>query len=162
MAVDAAPVNTAKVAGRRKLRFAFYDELLADVDRRSSGPVKTLGNWSPGLAFRHLAIAYNGSIDGFTMTFPLHFRLMGKVFRKKLLSMPMRAGFKLPADGAKMLQPSPTSTEEGAAELRAAIARLEREPGRAKHPMLGNLTKEEWDKIHLTHASLHLSFLIPE
>jgi len=162
MSIEAASINTAKVAGRRKLRFASYEEMLADVDRLCSGPVKTLGNWTPGQAFRHLALAYNGSIDGFTMTFPLHLRLMGKVFKKMALSMPMPAGFKLPADGAKMLQPAPTSTEEGAAELRAAIARLEREPGRAKHPMLGNLSKEEWDKVHLIHASLHLSFLIPE
>jgi hypothetical protein len=24
------------------------------------------------------------------------------------------------------------------------------------------LTREEWDRVHLTHASLHLSFLIPQ
>ncbi len=155
-------VNTAKVDGRRKLKFASYEELLADIDRLSSGPVKTLGNWSPGQIFRHLARAYNGSIDGFPMTFPLHFRLMAKVFRKKLLSMQMPAGFKLPGAGAKALVPPPTSTAEGAAELRAAIARLEREPQRAKHPMFDGLSKEEWDKVHLTHASLHLSFLVPQ
>jgi hypothetical protein len=155
-------INTGKVEGRRKLKFASYEELLADVDRLTSGPVKTLGNWSPGQAFRHLAIAYNGSIDGFTMTFPLPLRLMGKLFRKKLLSTPMPAGFKLPAAGAKAMVPPPTPTEEGAAELRAAIARLEREPRRAKHPVFGTITNEEWDTVHLTHASLHLSFLVPQ
>jgi hypothetical protein len=155
-------INTAKVEGGRKLKFASYEELLADVDRLTSGPVTTLGNWSPGQAFRHLAIAYNGSIHGFTMTFPLPLRLMGKLFRKKLLSTPMPAGFKLPASGAKAMVPPPTPTEEGAAELRAAIARLEREPQRAKHPVFGTITKEEWDKVHLTHASLHLSFLVPQ
>jgi hypothetical protein len=97
MSVDAAPVNTAKVTGRRKLRFTPFEELLAEVDRLSSGPAKTLGNWTPGQAFRHLALVYNVSIDGFTMTFPLHLRLMGKVFRKIALSMPMPAGFKLPS-----------------------------------------------------------------
>jgi Protein of unknown function (DUF1569) len=155
-------VDTAKVEGRRKLKFASYEELLADVDRLTSGPVKTLGNWSPGQAFRHLGRAYNGSIDGFQMTFPLPFRLMGKLFRKKLLSMAMPAGFKLPAQGAKAMVPPPTPTEEGAAELRAAIARLKQEPQRANHPMFGTLTKEDWDKVHLTHASLHLSFLVPQ
>ena len=155
-------INTAKAEGRRKLRFASYEELLADVDRLTSGPVKTLGNWSPGQAFRHLARVYNGSIDGFPMTFPLHFRLIGKLFRKKLVTMAMPAGFKLPAAGAKAMVPSPTATEEGAAELRAAIARLKQEPERAKHPMLGTLAREEWDKVHLSHASLHLSFLVPQ
>jgi hypothetical protein len=155
-------INTAKVQGRRKLRFASFEELLADVDRLSSGPVKVLGNWSPGQIFRHLAVAYNSSIDGFTMTFPLHLRLVAKVFRKKLLTMQMPAGFKLPRSGAATLEPSASSTQEGAAELRAAVARLEREPSRARHSMFGDLTREEWDRVHLTHASLHLSFLIPE
>jgi hypothetical protein len=162
MSIQTASINTAKVQGRRNLRFAAYDELRGDVDRLTSGPVKVLGNWSPGQIFRHLAIAYNASIDGFTMTFPLHLRLIGRVFRKKLLTMQMPAGFKLPPNGAAMLEPPSTATDEGAAQLRAAIERLEREPKRAKHPMFGELTREEWDRVHLTHASLHLSFLIPE
>ena len=152
-------IDTAKVKGRRKLKFASYDELLAD-DRLSS--VKALGNWSPGQAFRHLARAYNSSIDGFSITFPMHFRLIGRVFRKKLLTMQMPAGFKLSASNAKAMVPPPTPTEEGAAELRAAVARLQNEPKRAPHPMLGTLTREEWDRAHLAHASLHLSFLVPQ
>ncbi len=154
-------VTTAKVDGRRKLDYASFEELLADADRLSSGPVKVLGNWSAGQIFRHLALAYNGSIDGFTMTFPWYFRLMAKVFRKKLLAMPMPAGFKLPSSGTKALVPEATSTEEGLADLRAAVARLQREPHRAKHPMFGDLSNDEWNKIHLTHASLHMSFLVP-
>jgi hypothetical protein len=155
-------VNTAKVVGRRTLKFSSYDELLADVERLTSGPVQALGNWSPGQIFRHLAIVYNSSIDGFSITFPLPLRLAGKVFRKKLLTMSMPAGFKLPAAGQKAMVPPATSTEEGAAELRAAIARLKQEPTRAPHPMFGNLTREEWDRVHLSHAALHLSFLLPQ
>jgi hypothetical protein len=159
--VNTASVNTAKVEGRRKLKFQSYEELLADLDRLGSGPVKTLGNWSPGQIFRHLAKAYNSSIDGFSMTFPLHFRLLAKVFRKKLLSMPMPAGVKLPSKSGQALLPPPTPTEEGLTELHGAIARLQTEPKRAKHPVFGELTNQEWDKVHLTHASLHLSFLVP-
>jgi Protein of unknown function (DUF1569) len=155
-------INTAKVEGRRKLKFACYDELLADVDRLSSGPVKALGNWSPGQAFCHLARAYNSSIDGFSMTFPLHFRVIGRLFRKKLLTMQMPAGFKLSAEGEKAMVPPPTANEEGAAELRRAIARLQKDPKRAPHPMLGAISREEWDRAHLAHASLHLSFLVPQ
>jgi len=154
-------VKTAKVDGRRKLAFGSFEEMLADADRLGAGPVKELGNWSAGQVFRHLALAYNGSIDGFAMTFPWYLRLMAKVFRKKLLSMPMPAGFKLPAEGTKALVPEATSTEEGLADLHAAVARLQREPHRAKHPMFGELSKDKWDKIHLTHASLHMSFLVP-
>ncbi len=155
------PVNTAKVDGRRKLDYASLEEMLADANRLASGPVKALGNWSAGQIFKHLAIAYNGSIDGFTMTFPLPLRLMARLFKKKLINGAMPAGFNLPADAAKAVLPGPTSTEEGLADLHAAVARLEREPHRARHPMFGEISKEEWNKIHLAHANLHMSFLVP-
>jgi hypothetical protein len=155
------PVNTAKVEGRRELKFASLEEVLTDADRLSSGPVKALGNWSTGQVFRHLAIAFNGSIDGFTMTFPWYLRLIAKVFRNKLMAGPMPAGFNLPADGAKALMPPPTSTEEGLADLHAAVERLQRDPHRASHPMFGELGAEQWNKIHQAHASLHMSFLVP-
>ncbi len=45
----------------------------------------------------------------------------------------------------------------------AAVDRLEQEPHRAVHPVFGPVKKrEEWDRIHHKHASLHLSFLIPQ
>jgi len=156
------PVDTAKVGGRRKLDYASLEELLADADRLSSGPVKVLGNWSAGQIFRHLAIVYNGSIDGLTMSVPWLLRVMAPFLKKKLLRSPMPAGIKLPPDAAKVLTPGPTSTEEGLAELHAAVARLQQEPHRAQHPVFANLSKEEWNQIHLKHASLHMSFLVPQ
>ena len=114
-------VNTAKVADRRKVAYSSLAEVLADAERLSAGPVTLLGNWSPGQVFRHLAIAYNGSIDGLTMTFPWYLRMMAQMFKNKLVNMPMPPGIKLPADGARATMPGPTSTEEGLAELRAAI-----------------------------------------
>ncbi|HEV8060463.1 MAG TPA: DUF1569 domain-containing protein [Gemmataceae bacterium] len=155
------PVNTAKVQGRRKLDYASFDDLLADADGLSSGQVQPLGNWSAGQIFRHLATVYVGSIDGFAMTFPLHIRLVARLFKKKLLAGSMPAGLKLPAQGSEELMPPPTSTEEGLAELHAAVGRLQRETTRAKHPVFGNLTNEEWTRLHLKHASLHMSFLVP-
>jgi hypothetical protein len=156
------PVNTAKVEGRRKLNFASLDEVLADADRLGSGPVKVLGNWSAGQIFKHLALAYNGSIDGFTMTFPLPLRIIARIFKKKLVNGAMPAGFNLPASkGAKAVAPPPTSTEDGLAALHAAVARLKRESHRATHPMFGDLSNDEWNRIHRNHASLHMSFLVP-
>ena len=156
------PVETAKVQGRRKLDYTSLEEVVADADRLGSGPVQTLGNWSPGQVFRHLAIAYNGSIDGITMTFPWPLRLIARIFKKKLISGSMPAGFKLPASGAKVMTPAPVSTEEGLAELRAAVQRLRRETHRASHPVFGEISKEDWDRIHRNHANLHMSFLVPQ
>ena len=156
------PVNTSNVDGRRKLAYTSFDEVLSDADRLSSGPVKVLGNWSAGQIFKHLATAYNKSIDGFTMTFPWYLRFMAGMFKKKLINGPMPAGFNLPAKAAKTVVPDATSTEEGLAALHAAVERLKREPHRAKHPMFGEISTEDWNKVHLAHASLHMSFLVPE
>jgi hypothetical protein len=153
------PVNTAKVDGRRKVKYQSYEELFADAERLGTGKVRQIGNWTPGMVFQHLAAAYNGSIDGLPGTFPWHLRLMVWIFKKRLLAGPMPAGFKPPRDLADAVIPPPTPAEEGLAKLRAAVARLGREPSRAPHPLLGKLTKEEWDKVHLGHASLHMSFL---
>lgn len=73
----------------------------------------------------------------------------------------MPAGFKL-SEGGRALLPSETSIEEGLADLHAAVSRLQREPQRARHPLFGRLTPEEWDKVHLQHAALHMSFLVPQ
>jgi hypothetical protein len=155
-------INTTKVEGRRKVDYASFDELLADAERLSSGSVKVLGNWSAGQIFRHLAIVYNGSIDGLKVIFPWYIRLGGKLFKNKILGGSMPPGFKLPADSGKEMMPGPTSTQEGLADLRAAIARLQQEPHRAKHPVFGDFSKDEWDQLHLKHAGLHMSFLVPE
>jgi hypothetical protein len=156
------PVDTRKVEGRRKLDFVSYDELLADAETCATSPVKTLGNWSAGQIFRHLAVTYNNSIDGFPMTFPWYFRLMCKLFKKKILSMSMPAGFKLQPEAAKTMAPGPTSTAEGLAELRAAVERIKRDPSRVKHPAFGVMTEEQWTQMNLKHASLHMSFVVAQ
>jgi hypothetical protein len=152
-------VNTAKVDARRKLDYKSFDELLADADRLSSGDVKTLGNWSPGQIFQHLANAYNGSIDGLPGGFPWFIRAMARMFKKKLIGGPMPAGIKMSAKLAKAVMPEPTSTEVGLANLHAAVSRLRQEPHRAAHPVFGEVSKEEWNTMHLKHANLHMSFL---
>ena len=125
-------VNTAKVVARRKLDYKSFDELLADADRLSTDNVKTLGNWSAGQIFQHLATAFNCSIDGFPGGFPWFIRTMGRIFKKKLIGGPMPAGMKMPAQLAKVVMPEPTSTEAGLANLHAAVSRLKQEP-RAQH-----------------------------
>ncbi len=111
------PVDTAKVEGRRKVNYTSLQELLTDAERLSSGPVKALGNWSPGQIYRHLAISFNGSIDGFTMNFPWYLRVLARLLKKKLINGAMPPGYKLPPEAAKAVMPEPTSTEEGLAEF---------------------------------------------
>lgn len=155
-------VDTAKVEGRRTLDYRSYDELLADADKLSHGNVKAIGNWSAGQVFQHLATAYNGSIDGLPAPFPWYMRFMARLFKKKILAGSMPPGLKVPSELAKVVMPEPTATEEGLANLHAAVERLQREPHRANNPIFGKLSREEWDRVHLIHANLHMSFLIPQ
>ena len=52
------------------------------------------------------------------------------------------------------------STEQGLRSLRAAIERCQTENSRAEHPAFGKLTREEWDKLNLRHAELHMSYAV--
>ena len=156
------PINTAKVDARRKLDYKSFDELLADADRLSSSNSKTLGNWSAGQIFQHLANAFNGSIDGFPPSFPWFIRGIARLFKKKLINGAMPAGIKMPAQLAKAVMPDPTATEVGLANLKGAVSRLKQNPHRAPHPVFGHITAQEWNAVHLKHASLHMSFLTNE
>jgi len=158
------PVRRTKVVGRRKVRFENLDEILADAEMLSARRVRQLGNWSVGQATGHLARTMQLSLDGFGgVLAPLPIRLLLKMLKPYLLTRGFRPGFKLPSPVAEkaILEPS-FSSEQGLSELRASIERLKQEPQRAVHPAFGKLTREEWNKVHLRHAELHLSFFVPE
>ncbi len=156
-------VDTKKVAQRREVHYDSYAELLADAERLATGNGQTVGNWTLGQILQHLAQSVNSSIDGTDMKFPW---LMKKIFRlimnkEKMLNEPIRPGFKIPKKGEAQFIPDPSvSAEEGLAALRAAIERCRTETSRVEHPAFGELTREEWDKFHLRHAELHMSFAV--
>jgi hypothetical protein len=162
--VPSKPVRTTKVVGRRKVRFENLDEIIADAEMLAAKRVRQLGNWSVGQATGHLARTMQLSLDGFDGALaPLPFRLLMKIAKRPLLRYGFRPGFKLPSPIAEkaILEPSFTN-EQGLGELRTNIKRLKHEPQRAVHPAFGRLTKEEWNRVHLRHAELHLSFFVPE
>jgi len=155
-------VNTARVAGRRDLNYESYEELLTDAEQLVAGPIETVGNWSPGQVFQHLANTMTMSLDGADSPAPWYIRVIAKnLFRHRFLTKKMPAGFKLPPAAERQLLPPETTTEAGFAAFRRAIERLKTEPDRHPHPALGPLSREEWDQLHLRHAELHMSFLRP-
>jgi Protein of unknown function (DUF1569) len=159
----ATAIDTGKVTGRRSLHFNSLDDILADVEHLAASPgIKTLGNWSAGQTFEHLATNFNKSIDGFDNLMPVVVRVVFRTLMKKqFLIRPMSAGFKLPAKSLKELVPDATSFETGLQDIRQAIRRLQTETKRSLMPVLGPLTVDEWNQLHCRHAELHLSFLTP-
>ncbi len=163
-----AGVKTGKVEGRRALHFNSLDEVLADLDRleqaEASGSVKTLGNWSAGQVFTHLAMLFEMSLDGFTFTAPLPVRLMGPMLKKRVLSdREIPTGIQLRGgSAAALIPPDDVSFEQGMQRLRAVIGRVTGgEQMTHRSPVFGRLSHEEWTTLQLKHCALHLGFLIP-
>lgn len=149
-------INTKKVSGRRDVHYASLDELLDDAQRLAKTEVKTLGNWSQGQIYEHLARALDTSIDGVDFSFPAPARwMMSLLMKKKFLYREIPAGFKVTG---KVL-PEATSLEDGLASLEHAVARQKQETDRAIHPGFGKLSNEEWEAFHLRHAEMHMSFI---
>ena len=52
------------------------------------------------------------------------------------------------------------AAREGLERLRKSCARLKVEAPRNLNPIFGALTHEEWIKMNIGHANLHLSFFV--
>ena len=155
-------VKTGEVSGRRTLYFESYNDLLQDAESLALGEVAMLGNWTLGQVFLHLARSMHASIDGLEVAASGWRRLIVRMlYGRQLLLGPMPPGLRLPAEAAGVLLPEPISIDDGLASLREAVQRLSFETERASHPILGELSLDEWDSFHLRHAELHLSFALP-
>src|SRR4051812_33510073 len=118
-------IDTSKVTGRRTLHFNSLDEILADVNQLEKWKnMRCLGNWSAGQILKHLTIVMNGALDGAPKMMPgFVVFLMHLLLKRRFLTKPMQAGFKLPTKAASLLPP-PTSLEEGIKGFREAARRL--------------------------------------
>jgi len=154
-------VESAKATDRRSVQYQDLQDLLQDVEQLARGEPRTLGNKTFPQILKHLSIVMNGSMDGMAMRVPWYFKMIGKLLKNRILSSPMRPGFRLPAEAEKTLWPEVSSLPEALDAFRKSIKRLETEPKREPSPFLGPLTREEWDKLHLRHAELHMSYVVP-
>jgi hypothetical protein len=155
-------VNTKEVSDRREVRYESFQHLLTDAESLAQCEVLTLGNWTLGQIFLHLALSMHASIDGIAAQASWPKRFMARTFYARLfLGGPMPAGFNLPPEVALQLSPKSVSVEKGLSSLRRAVERIQFEIDRAPHSLLGELSLDEWDKFHLRHAELHMSFALP-
>lgn len=156
-------VATKSVQDRRPVRYQSLDDLLADARQLASSEVEMLGNWSLGQILKHLAAAYEGSIDGLDVKVPWLMKVMAKLLmKKKFLEDAVPPGFKITGANRKVLvAPDSISTDEGLAALEKAVERLKTETTRANHPVFDRLSVDEWNAFHLRHAEMHMSFARP-
>lgn len=152
-------VNPKTVQGRRNLEFSTLDEIVADAKRLvAANDTQTVGNWSLSHLLSHLTMTFNSSIDGFQVKAPLFIRLILPFFKRVIINRKMSPGIKLPKSAQAVAFPDVGSAEEALEQLRKAVARAKSERMEAVHPAFGNMTHDEWVKLHLRHSEMHLSF----
>lgn len=157
-------INTRRVRGRRRLRFRDFDALLAEVRQLHTAPHRALGNWSLPQIVMHVGQVMHGSIDGSQAPaeFPLPARIVGRLFlRPLLLNVAVPAGIQPPAAVRREFMFDQAEFDEAFACLETGVQRLGRQGTRVVHPLLGRLSAAQWDKFHLRHAEMHLSFIVP-
>ena len=150
-------VNTKTVRGRRKVRYESLDDLLAEAERLADVPVRTLGNWSQGQIYDHLARSLDSSIDGVGFQLPLPMRMMLSLFmKKKFLKKELPPGLR----STPRFDPAETTVSEALEALRKSVARQQNESARVPHPAFCNIVRDGWNDFHLRHAERHMSFLV--
>lgn len=164
------PIDTAKVAGRRQIRFASIPDLAVEIDRivaaEKAGRLGRVGNWTAGQIFGHLAKWIEMGYEGFPFRFPWFVRMMARWSLAGMLRDGMKPGFHLPKKTLEKIGAFPQypdmPIDEGALRLKRALARLKAgEIPPHESPAFGKLSLDEWTQLHLRHAELHLSFLHP-
>jgi len=103
-----------------------------------------------------MGYAYDGYPAGAAP--PWFVRIVARLFKRRFLRGPMMAGIRIPRVEGGTFGVEDLSTEEGAARLRTAMERLEKEAPPLPSPVLGHLTHEQWIRFNLAHAELHLGF----
>ncbi len=150
---------TTATTERHARNYTSLDDILADAERLVQANASTTGNWSLGQILEHLAIVMDCSIDGYGAQASWPMRLIGRLFLKsRFLKKTLPAGFRFPKK-FEHLAPAEVSPEAGLEHLRKSIDRLKTESQRSPNPILGNLTQEEYNLLHMRHAELHMSFI---
>lgn len=164
--MSAAVTVDTRTATRRVLSLETLAALSAELNRleaaHRAGTLRSTGNWTPGENLDHLARAMRPSFDGFDFTVAVPIRLVGSLFMKRrFLREGFPRGFKMGPKMSAAFGPRPgVPFEEGLLALREQLSRIDRGE-RMTHasPGLGALTHDEWVRLHLRHAELHLAYL---
>jgi len=150
---------------RRPLRFDAIDQVLADADAladaEAKGELQRLGAWTLGQALNHLAAWADFAYGGYPFQVPTFIRLLARPMKTRALTKPLKPGMRLPKVSGGTLATDIIPTAEALPRFRQSFGRLSSEPPNQPHPIFGPLTHDEWIKMHLRHAELHLSFQSP-
>ena len=155
-------IPEGSMGAQRNIHLKSYSEIIAEIHRLQSEGYQKGGNWSLGQICSHLNYYMQGSLDGYgKKMLPWIVRVSFGNFVKKAL---MKTAIYKPG---QMTDPDsvPGADSGESEEISKAIQslqRLEKEDSPLHFsPLMGELSREEWNSIHINHANHHLSFLHP-
>lgn len=102
-------INTKQVSNRRKVNYQSYNDFLADAEQLAGTSSKTLGNWTQGQIYQHLAKSLDASIDGMSFKPPW---LMVKIFSLIMKKEKMIKGRKTDRNRSEHVMFKDMTTEE--------------------------------------------------
>jgi hypothetical protein len=152
---------------RRQLKFASFDDVVAEVERLQAGGYDKAGTWDLAQVCDHLAAWATYPVQGFPkppLPIALMLRLVRATLGRGMYEKYMREG--MPAGKPTMPQSvaAPGGDTAAAVErLKAAYARFKAHAGDyLPSPLFGKLTRDEATALQLRHAEHHLGFLVPK
>lgn len=147
---------------RRKLDFDRFEAVAADIHHLHAAGYMQVGSWDLSRICDHLTRYMRMSLEGFPFAFPWVLRrLVGPAILKPLVLWKhwVPAGAKAPPPLVPEQSPQESAAVEAAVEM---LRRVRNHPGRfAPSPLFGEMSNSQWRRVHLIHASHHLSFLVP-
>lgn len=161
-------IKTQRVKDRRQLRFENFDDVIRDAEMLAeaerSGTLRSLGNWKLGQAIGHVASWARYPLEGYPSmpTPPWLLRVIVPLLKGRFLNKGLPAGARIPKVPAGTFGTEPMETDQALAALHEALSRLQSQMPAVPNPILGPLSHEDWVKLNLRHAELHLSFFQPK
>ena len=157
-----------KVPPVRQLKYANFEELLADVDSLSKNGYSSHGNWTLGQACGHVADWARFPMEGFPKP-PLFMRAIFGTMKitgvaKRMANKILEDGFKPGMPTAPETVPGATFTdEEGVAKLHQTIEQLNTFSGQLQvSPLFGQMDMATHIKVSLLHGAHHFGYLEPK
>ena len=160
-------INTGKVKDRRKLRFENLSDAVRDAESLAEaergGTLRSTGNWTLGQAIGHLAYWARAPFDGYpAMPKPNWLlRLMTPLLKPSFLNKRLPAGVQISGVPSGTFGVDVMPTDQALGDLRTALERMASQAPTQSNPFFGAMTHEDWIKLNLRHAELHLSFFHP-
>jgi hypothetical protein len=155
-------IDRKSVTERRRLSFSSMRDIAADVYGLGDD-VRTTANWTAAQVLGHVTFFITGSLDGIDVPVPIHFKLLGKLFKRGATSKTMNPGFNMPkAMATKALPSADLSWSDAVEDFREAMRRIDNGERMTKpSPVFGPMSHEEWERLHCRHAEMHFSFIHP-